>query len=263
MFPGACICRTLNRSPAHQRPWVSAERCASHDVGMRPSSRSCPILVTALLAILGAVAVPAMAGNPPQVTVYRCTDANGRVALRDSPCADGATQEVRNMLRPVDGTPLPPRVSEPTAAVVDPPAPQIIVMRPPQPMYRCVRPDGSSYTSDSSEGNPRWVPLWTQGYGPVRRGPSTRVGVEVGTGGGRVDVESRPGRPLPTGGYYGAGTWVRDTCNPMPQGEVCSIIRDRREAIRQRFFNAQPTERAQLTAEERAINARLAQDCNR
>jgi len=230
---------------------------------MRLPLRSRTFLATTLLATLAcASALPVMADTPPQVTVYRCTDASGRVALRDSPCADGATQEVRNMLRPIDGTPLPPRTSGPTAAVVDPPAPQVIVMRPPQPMYRCVRPDGSSYTSDSSEGNPRWVPLWTMGYGPTRRGPSTRV--EAGDGRGSIEVDAGVDtRQRARGGYYGAGTWIRDECRQMPQAEVCSLLGNRREEIRRRFFNAQPTERSQLTNEEQTINTRLSQDCDR
>jgi len=230
---------------------------------MRPRLRSRTFFATTLLATLVcASARPVMADTPPQVTVYRCTDANGRVALRDSPCVDGTTQEVRNLLRPVDGTPLPPRAREPTAAVVDPPAPQIIVMRPPQPMFRCVRADGSTYTSDSSDGNPRWVPLWTLGYGPTRRGASTRV--EAGAGRGGIEVDSGVDtRQRARGGYYGAGTWIRDECRQMPQAEVCSLLGNRREEIRRRFFNAQPTERSQLTNEEQTINTRLAQDCDR
>ncbi|RPD87828.1 DUF4124 domain-containing protein [Luteimonas sp. 100069] len=241
-----------------------AGRWSLHDVPMRQSLR--PLIASACLLLS---AVPAMAQSTGQVTVYRCTDAGGNVTIGDSPCARGQTQEIRNMLRPVDGAPPPARPAGPTAPVVDAPAPQVIVMRPPQPMYRCVRPDGSRYTSDSSEGNPRWVPLWTMGYGPpVRHGPSTRVGVEVGDGKGRLEIDSRPGHrpgppPMPRGGYYGAGTWIRDDCRPMPQGEVCGLLSDRREEIRRRFFNAQPTERAELTREERTINARLAQDCDR
>ncbi|MCD9007010.1 DUF4124 domain-containing protein [Luteimonas sp. XNQY3] len=224
----------------------------------RPARRMLAMLLGGACAVSASAAPP----TPPQVTVYRCTDASGRVALRDSPCAEGATQEVRNMLRPIDGTPAPPRPTGPAAAVVDPPAPQVIVLRPPQPMYRCVRPDGSSYTSDSAEGNPRWVPLWTLGRGPPRRGPSTRV--EVGDGRGSIEVDAGVDtRQRARGGYDGAGTWIRDACRQMPQGEVCSLLGNRREEIRRRFFNAQPTERTRLTNEERTINARLSQDCER
>ena len=57
------------------------------------------------------------------------------------------------------------------------------------------------------------------------------------------------------------GTWVRDSCHPLPQAEVCARLADRREAIRKRFFNAQERERDTLRVEERGINARLAADC--
>lgn len=231
--------------------------------------RPLPLLTIAAVLASG---VPAAATAQDDVRVYRCIDERGRVALRDSPCDAGQRQEVRTMLRPVDGTPLerpaPPPVATPAAP------PQVVVVHAPRPMYRCVRPDGSDYTSDSSDGNPRWVPLWTTGYGyaPPRRpsGPRVDVDVDVGTGGtrGRVDVDTSigPRRP-PRGGYgygYGpAGTWVRDDCRPMPQAEICSVIGERREVIRRRFFNAQPTEREQLRREETAINTRLAQDCSR
>ena len=210
--------------------------------------------LTALaLALTLAPAFTASASAQDDVRVYRCTDDRGRVALRDSPCDSGQQQEVRTMLRPVDGTPLE-RPAPPPPAAPPAPAPQIVVVNAPQPMYRCVRPDGSNYTSDSSDGNPRWVPLWTLGYGPPRGRPP-QSGQPPDYGGG--------GRPPRAGIGYGAGTWVRDECRPMPQGEVCSLITERREAIRQRFFNAQPTERAELRREETAINARLAQDCRR
>ncbi|KLJ00100.1 DUF4124 domain-containing protein [Luteimonas sp. FCS-9] len=222
-------------------------------------------LVPSLLVLTACAAgVSSPAAARDDVVVYRCTDARGQVALRDSPCTDGHRQEVRTMTRPVDAVPAPrPAVPATTAAAAPaPPPPQVVVVRPPMPMYRCVRPDGSQYTSDSSEGNPRWVPLWTMGYGPPRRGPSTRIGVEAGTGGGRLDVDIDARRPV-RGGYGGAGTWIRDDCRPLPQAEVCSLLADRREEIRRRFFNAQPSERARLRGEETAINARLGQDCGR
>jgi hypothetical protein len=55
--------------------------------------------------------------------------------------------------------------------------------------------------------------------------------------------------------------WVRDECHALPQVEVCDRLRDRREQIRSRRFNAQANERATLGTEERGINARLAEDC--
>src|SRR3546814_1773045 len=45
-------------------------------------------------------------------------------------------------------------------------------------------------------------------------------------------------------GYGGGGYWVRDECHALPQREVCARLRDRREQIRQRRFNAQANERA-------------------
>ncbi len=226
-----------------------------------------PLVITAL-----ATGVPVAVEARDDVRVYRCVDERGRVALRDSPCDTGQRQEVRTMLRPVDGAPPAPAPTATPGPATRAPAPQVVVVRAPVPMYRCTRPDGTDYTSDSSEGNPRWVPLWTMGYGygPPRRpsGPRVDVGVERGGNGvtGRVDIDHRVGpRRPPHGGYaYGpAGTWIRDACRPMPQAEVCSVIGERRDVIRRRFFNAQPTERDQLRREETAINARLAQDCGR
>jgi hypothetical protein len=58
-----------------------------------------------------------------------------------------------------------------------------------------------------------------------------------------------------------AGTWIRDACHGLPQQEVCARLRDRRDEIRRRFFNAQPSERDLLRNEERGIDARLGDDC--
>lgn len=205
----------------------------------------------------------ALAGN---VTVYRCTDASGRVMLRDSPCPGGQQQQVRQMQRPQDA-PVRPQPIASTPATPPPPAvPQIMVVHAPRPMYECVRPDGQRYTSDTGEGNPRWVPLWTLGYPVVhevrRHVPGhSRIVVD----GGRVSGEFHSGhiqRGLrPTAAGYGAGTWVRDTCHPLPQAEVCARLRDERSALRTRFFNAQPTERDRINLQQRSIDARLASDC--
>jgi len=247
---------------------------------MRPFPTAC------LLAALLLCADGARTAEP--VTVYRCTDASGHVTLGDTPCAQGSKEQVRTLQRPVD-RPLPAPV-EPAPVPATPapadPAPQVVAVRAPQPMYECTTPDGERYTSDSGEGNPRWVPLWTLGYrSGSRGGPPTvdggalndyyanrplwgRVGAPTprpeppSSGTGRPDRPGRPPRPG-HGGVGGPGTWVRDTCHALPQGEVCARLADRREQIRRRFFNAQPSERDALRVEERGINARLAADCGR
>ena len=237
-----------------------------------------------LLAALLLYGAGARAAEP--VTVYRCTDASGHVTLGDVPCAQGSDEQVRTMQRPVD-RPLPPPPEPRPEPATEAPPPQVVTVRTPQPMYECVTPDGERYTSDTGEGNPRWVPLWTLGYGSGWRGGS-RGGPPAGSSGGalgdfyadrpawgRVGAPTprpdpptsgrgRPDRPSrPHRGLGGPGTWVRDTCHALPQGEVCSRLVDRREQIRQRFFNAQPSERDALRVEERGINARLAADCGR
>jgi hypothetical protein len=240
------------------------------------------------------------------ITVYRCTDAGGRLTLQDAPCAKDQSQQTRRMLQLQD----PPPRATPVAPVATQPPPQprperIIVQREPRPMYECVRPDGSRYSSDDGEGNPRWVASaggWPYDAAPLpapgivhERATATTTGVvAMSTAGGgarrdpggngapqlrfrnvpRDDTPSRP-PPRPGGGHgghghghgggfgygYGYGTWIRDDCSVLPRTETCSRLRDRREEIRRRFFNAQETERATLGTEERGINARLSEDC--
>jgi hypothetical protein len=181
----------------------------------------------ALSRPVAAQAAPAAAGS--HVIVYRCTADDGSVTLRDTPCAKGLRQETRTMVRPADAPPAPATAANATTTTtpIAEPTPRVVVVREPAPapMYECTTPDNTTYTSDSSEGNPRWVPMWTLGW------------------------------PVP------AGTWVRDECRRMPQAETCARLRDRRDAIERRFFNAMPSERARLEVEERGLDARLDADC--
>lgn|SRR5690606_19349583 len=257
----------------------------------------------AVSAILFALAVLAIAPLPAQddVTIYRCTDAGGHVVIGNVPCVDGTQQDVRSMVRPVDGEPSPVPDAPRAPEAAPPPTVQYVVAQPPQPLYECVRPDGSVYQSDSGDGEPRWVPLWTTGY-PVGIGAGPRGrpghGGHGDTGGhGRGDIGSRgptvsagnglsappisrisippdpprpnPGslgsRPRPPHGGHGwpggAGTWERDECHVLPVAETCARLADRRDAIRTRFFNAQQRERDILRVEERGLNARIDRDC--
>lgn len=219
-------------------------------------------LAVATLLLLAWSPRPALAGD---VTIYRCVDGKGKLTLRDTPCAKGEQQQTRTMLRPKDAAPRP---QTPRPAMTPQPdydeRTRVVVAYPPRPLYECTTPDGERYTSENSEGNPRWVPLWTLGYPVYPMGPRQQASVDfrIGnrhaeiSGGSRID--SGPGYPAAA---YGAGTWIRDTCYALPQGEVCDRLVDRRDEIRRRFFNAMPSERDVLRVEERGINARLDNDC--
>ncbi|WP_168198972.1 DUF4124 domain-containing protein [Luteimonas granuli] len=109
------------------------------------------------------------------------------------------------------------------------------------------------------------------------RGTSTRAGDGLSAPPvSRISIPPDPPRPDPdtaTGprprpphrgsGWFGteAGTWEADRCHALPQAEACARLRDRREDIRRRFFNAQQSERDTLRIEERGLNARIDSDC--
>ncbi len=250
------------------------------------------------LLLLAAFAGTAAAQD--DITVYRCTDANGHLTLQDAPCAKDQAQQTRRMLQPTDPPPRP----APEAPAASAPEPEsgpryVTTTRPPQPMYECVRPDGSRYTSDDGEGERRWVPdvwsddgppltgpgiVFTRGAGAPATGDAAQLasaGNEPPASGGNGAPQLRfrdstpaspPPRPPPRPGHghhghggfgwgYGSGYWAHDDCHALPQRETCARLRDRREQIRERFFNAQANERATLDKEERGINARLAEDC--
>lgn len=211
-----------------------------------------PLLLSMLL-------VPSLA-HAEDVTIYRCVGPGGALALRDSPCLKGETQQVRSMTRPKDpapgtapvATPAPPPAKTPVREV------QVIYRTPPRPMYECVTAEGERYTSDNGEGNPRSVPLWTLGY-PMwshRNGghrPGTPHDPSANPGPGRPP---RPGMILPVG-----TAWVRDECHALPQEEICARLSDRRYEIIRRYNSALQSERRQLELEQRGIDARIANDC--
>ena len=233
-----------------------------------PTHTAAPIALIALLLPLTAAAAPQTASADTSgsgVTIYRCTDAKGRLSLRDSPCLAGERQEVRSMARPKDAPPRPV-VAVPAPRDTDAPpqaSPQVVFLQPPRPLYECVTPDNTRYLSDNPEGNPRLVPMW------VTDAPAIQAYREYQPG--QLQVRVDDGQL--SGGYTSGGWrdrivtgwagqhWIRDACHALPQTEVCARLRDRRDEIRRRFSIAQPSDRATLGREERSINARLSQDC--
>lgn len=234
-----------------------------------------PILLLAILASVATAGSAQAHGSPaaqppaaPAVTIYRCVDDKGRlVALRDSPCLPGERQEVVRMQRPQD--PPPGRVTPTPVPVPAVPAPEreirIVTVQPPQPMFECTAPDGRVYTSETGEGDARWVPQWAFGvpvWGPhpvPPVHPPRPPGPPVG-GPGRPPVVGPGPRPphvvVPVG-----GSWVRDPCQRLPQEEVCRRLSDRRFEILRIYHAAMPSGRAELDREQRVIDARLAADC--
>lgn len=228
---------------------------------MRPTPTASLLVLALTMAMPGAAP---MAQTADPVTIYRCTDAKGRLSLRDSPCNKGERQESRSMLRPKDAPPrpLPPPSAPPSVATAPPP--QIIIVNTPRPLYECATPDNTRYLSDTPEGRARWVPLWPNGY-PI---PSQtvyapgRLNVRVDNGHVSGGYDSGGSRiRLPTYAELGGGTWVRDPCHALPQAEVCERLHDQRDTLRRRYTIAQPSERAVLGREERSIDDRLQQDC--
>ena len=197
------------------------------------------------------------AGDGPRavtraVTIYRCSDAAGRlVALRDSPCRDGERQQTLQMQRPLDPPPRPATAPAPAPASERPVQEiRIVTVPAPQPMYECTAPDGQVYTSDSEQGNRRWVPLWSVGrpLGPWTRPPH------------RPPAWPQPPRP-PVVVAIPGGSWVHDPCVRLPQQDVCRRLSDRRFEILRIYHAAMPSGRAELDREQARIDARMANDC--
>ncbi|MCC8539061.1 DUF4124 domain-containing protein [Xanthomonas axonopodis pv. poinsettiicola] len=248
--------------------------------------------------LLLACALPVSAANTaskpdPNVRVYRCVSSTGTVALQDAPCSSGR-QQVLDMQRPQDPPARPPRPEAP-APVAAPPAREvrIVTVQPPQPMYECTTEDGTRYTSDSPEGNPRWVPTWGPAYVgngiapppppagtlrpplPVSPRPAISVQGSSGRGGGGIRGSASFGSDAYQGRYQGnyqggyGGTvivpygnvQVRDECHALPEQEVCARLADRRWELIRRYNSALQSERVELSREQRGIEARQQRDC--
>jgi len=229
------------------------------------------LLPTSVCLLALAATVPLRAG---QLTIYRCTDAGGKLTVRDSPCLHGERQQTQERIRPRDGKPL----ASPAPA---PPAPRDsetvrYVVRPAHaPLHACITPDGRRYLSESPYGDaPRWTPVWV----PARTVPDGRsghrgraVGAEIG---GRTHLIGRLPDPAtaspaplpgmrhlhglfaPVGGY-----WSYDACTPLTPEEACGEWSDRRHVISRRYYQAMPSERRAMDRESALLSRRIADAC--
>jgi hypothetical protein len=138
---------------------------------------------------------------------------------------------------------------------------RVVFVEPPRPLYRCTTPDGDAYTSDSGDGNPRWVPVWTLGYPAYW--PGNPLGDRVGAPAPHPpgDGPGPPGYPPVVGIAYSPGTWVRDHCVQLPEAQACEVLRAEQRVLRKEWFNAMPTRRAEITIEERGLARRVARTC--
>lgn len=143
------------------------------------------------LAILWALVGPAGAQD---ITVYRCTDAKGRVMLQDEPCPAGQTQLRRSMVQPKDppprpAAPAPAPEPAPVEAAIEP-APAVF---PPPPLYQCTAYDGETRFSENYDPNPRCVPLAVLGYDAGAFGATCR--------------------------------WVEDSCVRLDDASACEVFK--------------------------------------
>lgn len=221
-----------------------------------------PALRVALTAALAALLPFHATAQEDRLRVYRCVGSQGTVALQDAPCRSGE-QQVRDLQRPRD--PPPRHASSAPASSPPPPLParevRYVHVQPPQPMYECIDAEGDRYISDSNEGNPRWVPLWTTVWVPGHGRPP-----RPWHGGGQRPPGGpghRPGGTVVHATQLPAGNiLVRDTCTALPRQEVCARLRDRRWELDRRYNSALQSERDAIVVEQRGIDARLGQDCS-
>ena len=179
------------------------------------------------LAILLAFVGPA---EGQDITVYRCTDGQGRVMLQDEPCPAGQTQQQRSMVQPKDPPPRPaPAPPPPTPAPADAlprPAPAYF---PPPPLYQCTAYDGQTRYSENYDPNPRCVPLAVLGYDAGPWGATCR--------------------------------WVEDSCVRLDDIGACEVFEDKLEQAESDALHAFSDTAAYRKSEVLRLAAIVAESC--
>lgn len=150
-------------------------------VGARLGNGALAALMALTATHVGATPVAAA----PTAVLYRCTAADGAVALQDEPCPRGQRQELREIATfapppaPAAITPNVPETGDhpanadrppPSITAGEPPPPRRSVLPP--PLWRCTDLNGQSRLAEAYDPQPRCVPLSVLGVDLSRAPPS-------------------------------------------------------------------------------------------
>lgn len=198
---------------------------------------------------------PLMLAVPVGATeVYRCVNAQGRLAFQDTPCPPRSRQRILNLPTPAPAVSAPPLAPMQQSASAPPPPPPKPALPLPA-LYRCIRATNDKpYLSTIGDPQPYAVPLAVLGIAQM---PMARA---AGPGGIGVPTQ-HSGTPTnlvsPFGGYY---TWVQDRCAPLPRAAVCANLRQRLHKLDARIGQTFQFDRAPLQHEAHTLRAQL-QNC--
>ncbi|GAP65221.1 hypothetical protein MBSD_n0510 [Mizugakiibacter sediminis] len=180
---------------------------------------------------------------------YRCTDAQGRVAYQDRPCASGQRQQALRLEddagAPAATTPAPSAEDAPSA----PPAPARAQPAPLPSLYVCAQASDpqKTYLSDTPQPAPYLAPLGVLGY------PGRGLGAMVQPSAPEANRHPPVVRSPLAGGY----TWVQDACRPATHEEICREVQRRYDDNHRKLRSAFPSDRPPLERREAELRAQL------
>lgn len=176
------------------------------------------------------------------LTVYRCVDPSGKVALQDFPCPSSSEAEQRRY-RAEQGddseaaavpTPASPNARRPELPNTEPAA-------PPPLRWRCVDYEGKSRISEYNDPRGRYVPAWALGYSRNPAGLAGRAGRPPPV----LPAQPPSGDAIDTARRDQPQIYVEDRCRPMSIAETCSYLREELGETQRQRFNQQPSGKAE------------------
>jgi len=175
------------------------------------------------------LAFPATAQD---IVIYRCTDAQGNLAVQNQPCPKGTRQEKRTMQTPaavalpppptpVAPPPIPEAPPEVKAGPPPPATPAPVIEKPAPPaLYACKRRDETRYLTQDLANTSYCVPMQVTGLdGNPRTGAGEACEV------------------------------VKDTCEPVADDQLCTAWQQRLEEAETHWRFATPEHAASLQQE--------------